>query len=127
MEVLFFPSSYQLISQLLVTDTVVAVEGRLSRGKDTPELHGQKMTAPDVRDVGSVPLAISMPSTRCTPPVVEQLREVLRTHPGTSEVRLNLMTRGSTKVLKLDDRLRVTQSPALIADLKQLLGPGCVQ
>ena len=68
-----------------------------------------------------------MPSTRCTPPVVEQLREVLRTHPGTSEVRLNLMTRGSTKVLKLDDRLRVTQSPALIADLKQLLGPGCVQ
>ena len=70
---------------------------------------------------------MSVCRVRSSAPVVDQLREVLRTHPGTSEVRLNLMTRGSTKVLKLDDRLRVTQSPSLIADLKQLLGPGCLQ
>jgi len=29
-------------------------------------------------------------------------------------------------VVKLDDKLRVTPSPSLLADLKQLLGPGCV-
>ena len=72
------------------------------------------------------PIEIALPATRCTPPVVEQLNDVLRTHPGVTEVRLLLKTRGSTKVLRLDDRLRVTSSPALIADLKQLLGPGCV-
>jgi len=43
-----------------------------------------------------------------------------------SEVRLKLLARESTKVMRLDDRLRVTPSPALFADLKQLLGPGCV-
>jgi DNA polymerase-3 subunit alpha len=58
--------------------------------------------------------------------VVEQLKDVLRTHPGMTEVRLLLRTRQSTTVLRLDDRLRVAASPALIADLKQLLGPGCV-
>jgi DNA polymerase-3 subunit alpha len=27
--------------------------------------------------------------------------------------------------VKLDDKLRVRPSPSLLADLKQLLGPGC--
>lgn len=127
LDVLLFPSSYQLAAPLLIEDSIVTVKGRLSRQKDTPEMHGQEVSAPDVRDAEAGPLTISMPLTRCTPPVVEQLKEVLRTHPGMTEVRLNLLSRNSTKVLRLDDRLRVTPSPALIADLKQLLGPGCVR
>jgi DNA polymerase-3 subunit alpha len=69
---------------------------------------------------------ISLPSTRCTAPVVEQLRDVLGSHPGMTEVQLRLMTRSSTTVMRLDDRLRVTPSSALFADLKHLLGPGCL-
>ena len=71
-------------------------------------------------------MSVTLPSTRCTPPVVEQLKEVLRTHPGVTEVRLRLVMRDKTRVLRLGDRLRVTPSPALYADLKQLLGPGCL-
>ena len=71
-------------------------------------------------------MVISLPSTRCTPPVVEQLKDVLGTHPGVTEVRLRLMTKTSTTVLKLDDRLRVTPGPPLWADLKALLGPNCL-
>jgi DNA polymerase-3 subunit alpha len=67
-----------------------------------------------------------MPSTRCTTPVVEQLKEVLGTHPGVTEVRLRLMTKTSTTVMRLDDRLRVEPTPALFADLKALLGPHCL-
>ena len=69
---------------------------------------------------------ISLPSTRCTPPTVAQLRDVLRTHPGVTEVRLRLLSREKTTVMRLDDGLRVAPSPALFADLKQLLGPGCL-
>jgi DNA polymerase-3 subunit alpha len=43
-----------------------------------------------------------------------------------TEVRLRLMTRSSTTVMRLDDRLRVSASPALFADLKALLGPNCL-
>ena len=60
------------------------------------------------------------------PPVVDQLRDVLGTHPGVTEVRLRLMTRTSTTVMRLDDRLRVAATPALFADLKALLGPHCL-
>jgi DNA polymerase-3 subunit alpha len=43
-----------------------------------------------------------------------------------TEVQLRLLTRSSTTLMRLDDRLRVSPSPALFADLKQLLGPGCL-
>ena len=58
--------------------------------------------------------------------MIEQLREVLSTHPGLTEVRLRLLARNGTTVMRLDDRLRVAPSPELYADLKQLLGPGCL-
>jgi DNA polymerase-3 subunit alpha len=125
-DVLLFPSSYQLASPYLVEDAILTVKGRLSRSKDQPELHGQEVTVPDLSDGPSGPVVISLPSTRCTPPVIEQLKDVLGTHPGLTEVRLRLLTRDATKVMRLDDRLRVSPSPALFADLKQLLGPGCL-
>jgi DNA polymerase-3 subunit alpha len=125
-DVLLFPSAYQLASTLLTEDAIVTVKGRLSRSKDQPELHGQEVSVPDLADGPSGPVVITMPSTRCTMPVVEQLKDVLGTHPGVTEVRLRLMTKTSTTVMKLDDRLRVAASPALFADLKALLGPHCL-
>ncbi|QNN53076.1 DNA polymerase III subunit alpha [Nocardioides mesophilus] len=125
-DVLLFPSAYQLASTLLIEDAIVTVKGRVSRSKDQPELHGQEVSVPDLSEGPSGPVVISMPSTRCTPPVVEQLKEVLGTHPGVTEVRLRLMTKTATTVLRLDDRLRVAPSPELFADLKALLGPHCL-
>ncbi|MDX6325080.1 MAG: polymerase subunit alpha, partial [Nocardioidaceae bacterium] len=125
-DVLLFPSAYQLASTLLTEDTIITVKGRLSRQKDQPEIHGQEVSVPDLAQGSSGPVVISLPSTRCTPPVVDQLKDVLGTHPGVTEVRLRLMTRTSTTVMRLDDRLRVSASPALFADLKALLGPHCL-
>ncbi|HEX6148257.1 DNA polymerase III subunit alpha [Nocardioides sp.] len=126
-DVLLFPSSYQLASTYLNEDAIITVRGRLSRSKDQPEVHAQEVTVPDLTDGPSGPVVISLPSTRCTAPVIDQLKEVLGTHPGVTEVQLKLLSRDSTKVLRLADGLRVTPSPALFADLKQLLGPGCLQ
>jgi DNA polymerase-3 subunit alpha len=125
-DVLLFPSAYQLASTLLAEDAIVTVKGRLSRSKDQPELHGQEVSLPDLTDGPSGPVVISLPSTRCTAPVIEQLKDVLGTHPGVTEVRLRLMTKTQTTVMRLDDRLRVTPSQSLFADLKALLGPGCL-
>ncbi|WP_323792721.1 DNA polymerase III subunit alpha [Nocardioides sp.] len=128
-EVLLFPSSYQLASPYLIEDAIVRVKGQLSRDKEQPELRGQELTVPDLSTGPggpTGPVTISLPSTRCTAPVIEQLKDVLGAHPGLTEVRLRLLARESTKVMRLDDRLRVTPTSALFADLKQLLGPGCL-
>jgi len=125
-DVLLFPSAYQLASTLLTEDAIITVKGRLSRSKDQPELHGQEVSLPDLSTGPTGPVVITLPSTRCTAPVVEQLKDVLGTHPGMTEVRLRLMTKTATTVLRIDDRLRVSPTPALFADLKALLGPHCL-
>jgi len=63
---------------------------------------------------------------KCVGPVVEQLREVLRTHPGPTQVHLRLCGNQRTTVVRLDNKLGVSPSPALLGDLKQLLGPACM-
>ncbi len=125
-DVLLFPSAYQSASMLLNEDAILTVKGRLSRSKDQPELHGLDVSVPDLAQGPAGPVVVTLPSTRCTPPVVEQLKEVLGTHPGVTEVRLRLMTKTSTTVMRLDDHLRVSTSPSLYADLKALLGPNCL-
>jgi DNA polymerase III subunit alpha len=125
-DVLLFPSAYQTSSTLLNEDAIVTVKGRLSRSKDQPELHGLEVSVPDLAQGPAGPVLVTLPSTRCTPPVVDQLKEVLAAHPGVTEVRLRLMTKTATTVMRLDDRLRVAASPALFADLKALLGPHCL-
>ncbi|HEU5455688.1 MAG TPA: DNA polymerase III subunit alpha, partial [Nocardioides sp.] len=125
-DVLLFPSAYQLASTYLTEDAIITVKGRLSRSKDQPEMHAIEVTVPDLSEGPAGPVVINLPSTRCTPPVVGQLKDVLGTHPGMTEVQLRLLARNATTVMRLDDRLRVTPSPALFADLKALLGPHCL-
>ncbi len=125
-EVNFFPGTYSLLSTMLIEDTLLIVDGNLDLSKEQPSVRGRSVTAPDVTHGSTGPLVITLPATRCTPPVVDQLKDVLRTHPGSTEVRLKLQARAQTTLLRLGDDLRVEPSSALSADLKQLLGPGCL-
>jgi DNA polymerase III subunit alpha len=126
-EVLFFPQTYQAVSHVLAEDLVVVVKGRVNRRDDIPTIYAQELTVPDVEtaEIGG-PVVLSLPVTRCTAPVVERLKDVLATHPGVTEVHLKLTQTGRATVMRLDDALRVTPSPALFGDLKALLGPSCL-
>ena len=123
-----FPATYQTAATVLIEDSVVLVRGRVRReGDDGVQLMALEVTAPDLsRGTANGPVVISVPTLRVTPPVVDQLKEVLASHPGAAEVHLRLHSAGRTMVMKLDERLRVTPTPALMADLKALLGPACL-
>ena len=125
-EVMFFPATYQLYALQLVEDAVVVVRGRLDRRDDSPQVIAAELTLPDVTVAASGPVVVNLPTIRCTPPLVERLKEVLRTHPGVTEVHLRLTGTGRTTLMRLDDSLRVTPSTALMGDLKALLGPACL-
>jgi DNA polymerase III subunit alpha len=125
-EVLLFPKAYEAVSTVLATDTVVKIKGRVKVEDDVVSLNASELSLPDITDVRSEPVVISLSAARCTPQVVQQLREVLAAHPGLTEVRLRLRSADKTTVMKLDERLRVTPSPPLMADLKALLGPSCL-
>jgi DNA polymerase-3 subunit alpha len=125
-EVMMFSSAYQLAAHLLVNDAIILMKGRLRRRDDRVELSGSDVTVPDLTEGPTGPVVISMPVNRCTPPLVEQLRDVLKSHPGMTEVQLRLQARQKTTVMRIGDRFRVTPTPSLMADLKALLGPSCL-
>ncbi len=125
-EVLFFPKTWAEVSEKVVRDQIVVVKGRISRRDDTPSLFASEVTIPELTEGPRGPVLVSLPAARCTPPVVERLREVLGSHPGTTEVQLKLLNGGRETVLRLDQGLRVRPSTALMGDIKALLGPTSV-
>jgi len=125
-EVMFFGETYLAYSTILAEDTVVTLRGRVRRRDDTMQLQAMEVSLPDVSASPDGPVTVSLPSVRCTQPVVERLREILRTHPGASEVHLKLTEPGRATVMRLEDTLRVERTPALFGDLKALLGPSCL-
>ncbi|MEU7744896.1 DNA polymerase III subunit alpha [Nonomuraea sp. NPDC049158] len=125
-EVLIFPSAYQLSSTILAEDALVFVKGRLDKREDVAKIIAMEVTVPDLSREPGGPLLVSLPLTRCTPSVVGRLKEILAAHPGTSEVHLQVYDGSRTTVMRVGDGLRVAPSGALMGDLKQLLGPACL-
>ncbi|HET6817084.1 MAG TPA: DNA polymerase III subunit alpha [Mycobacteriales bacterium] len=121
-EVLFFPSTYETCGIHLAEDAVVLVRGRLDKHEDVPRLIAMDVSVPDITEPVRGPVTITLAANRCTPPMVERLKDVLATHPGTTEVRLQVQAGAKMTVLRLDDRLRVTPNSGLMAELKALLG-----
>ncbi len=125
-DVMFFSNSYATHGVNLVEDRVVAIRGRVDKREERARISALDLTMPDLNKTPTGPLTISMEMSRCTPPVIERMKEILRSHPGAREVHLQLDENGKLTTLKLDEGLRVTSSPSLSADLKTVLGPDCL-
>ncbi|MGH3993168.1 MAG: OB-fold nucleic acid binding domain-containing protein, partial [Pseudonocardiaceae bacterium] len=126
-EVLFFPKTYSVVGMNVAEDAIVLIKARVARRDDRISLIVNDLVAPDLAAArADQPVRVIMPAARCTPPLVARLRDVLGAHPGTTEVQLSLVNGTRRHILKLDERLRVSPTPALMGDLKALLGPGCL-
>ena len=79
---LFFPQTYQLVSTHVVEDAVVIIKGRLDKREDVPRLVASEVRVPDLSEGPRGPVVIQLPVSKCVPPVVERLKDVLAAHPG---------------------------------------------
>ena len=82
------------------------------------------MSMPDITGGPTGPLVISLPASQVTPPIVERMKEILKSHPGKREVHLHVVEQSKTTTLRID--ALVTSSPSLSADLKAILGVECI-
>ena len=110
----------------LVEDRIVVIRGRVDKREEEVKMMALDLSMPDISAAPTGPLIISMETARCTAPVVDRIKEILRSHPGKREVHLKLDDGKKSMVLKIGDELRVTASPSLSADLKTILGPDCL-
>ena len=125
-DVMFYSNYYQKHAMNLVEDRIVVIRGRVDKREEQVKMMALDLSTPDISAAPTGPLIISMETMRCTPPVVDRIKEILRSHPGKREVHLKLDDGKKSMVLKIGDELRVTASPSLSADLKSILGPDCL-
>jgi DNA polymerase-3 subunit alpha len=125
-DVRFFSNSYQQHALNLIEDRIVVVRGRIDKKEETPQVTAIDLSIPDVNQAPIGPFIIKLEAERCTPPVVDRMKEILRSHPGTREVHLKIEGGAKNTILRLDDGLKITASPSLSADLKSILGPDCL-
>lgn len=125
-ETLFFPNTYEVIGQYIAEDAIVVVKGRVDRRDDIPRIMAMDMSLPDIStSTTNKAVTLTIPVTRCTPPLVERLKETLVLHPGDAEVHVKLLNGSRTTLLRLGP-VRVAATTALMADLKSVLGPANV-
>jgi DNA polymerase III subunit alpha len=99
----------------------------VNRRDDRVSLIANDLAVPELASAeAGAPVKVSLRTELCTPERVAKLKEVLTHHPGVSEVHLHLVYGTRITPMRLDDALRVTNSSALMGDLKALLGPGCL-
>jgi DNA polymerase-3 subunit alpha len=123
-EVLFFSNVYNQYALTLTEDRVVTVRGRFERRDDVVRFTALEMKSLDISAGPVGPLMISLPISQCTPPIVDRMKEILRSHPGKREVHMQIDDQGVLTTMKID--ALVTASPSLSADLKSILGPDCL-
>ncbi len=125
-EVFFFPKTYLTVSTMLTQDSVVVVRGRVSRRDDSLSLYASDLTMPDISDGPRGPVVLTLDNRRATSGKIEELKSVLSSHPGVTEVRLRLVNGNRLTTMKIHDSYRVNPTEALYGDLKVILGPRCL-
>jgi DNA polymerase-3 subunit alpha len=121
-EVWVFPRTMLDVAHLLADDVVVCVKGRLDNREDQPKLICMDLKRPELTADGAQPLHLDIPVHALTDSRVDRLKQLLVDHPGPSPVFLHV----GSKCIRLDGRFRVDTSNGLVAELRVLLGAGCL-
>ena len=118
-EVMVFPRTMQECGYNLIDDAVVSVRARVDDRDDVPKLIAMDIKRLEINVQGSgPPIRIQLPEVGVRPERIHELREMLRSHPGDSEVFVHF----GNQVLRLPGEFRVDPSTRLFAELRVLLG-----
>jgi DNA polymerase-3 subunit alpha len=121
MEVWVFPRTMAEVGHLLADDAVVCVKGRLDTREEAPKLICMELRRPElVAGDAAEPLHVHLPLHALSDQRVDQLRNLLREHPGPAPVVVHL----GDKRLRLPGEFAVDTSRGLPAGLRELFGPG---
>lgn len=123
-EVMLFPSKMAEHGHKLVDDAIVVIRGRLEKSDDLPKFFAQDIDVFDTAYVqAAAPVRLQLPVHAHDPRKLDELKGLLREHPGDSEVYLHLEDR---QVIRLPDTFTVNTGNGLVAELRVLLGPDAV-
>jgi DNA polymerase-3 subunit alpha len=126
-EVIAFPETYQRSAALIESGTLVLVRGKLERDDESVRLLASEIAPLDsVRErvAREVKIRLKAPADG----VLQALLDIVSRHRGDRKVSFELETAGHLRVrMDVSSQIRVRPSPALIAEVEQVVGVGTVE
>ncbi len=125
-EVMVFPKTMQLYNELLASDAIVTVKGRVDGREDTPKLMALDITRPEIHIDSGPPVRLRVRVGALTDERVVRLREILAAHPGDSPVFVHLVGAEKETILQLGDDFCCSSANGMFAELRILFGADCI-
>jgi DNA polymerase-3 subunit alpha len=126
-EVIAFPETYQRSAALIESGTLVLVRGKLERDDESVRVLASEIAPLDsVRErvAREVKIRLKAPADG----VLQALLDIVSRHRGDRKVSFELETAGHLRVrMDVSSQIRVRPSPALIAEVEQVVGVGTVE
>ncbi|MGH3770604.1 MAG: DNA polymerase III subunit alpha [Pseudonocardiaceae bacterium] len=125
-EVLFFAKSYSVLSEQLVTDTAVAIQGRVNWRDDKISVFGSSVIPLDISDAeknpgGAPPFMLRVEASQLDQEAAVELRSTLVANKGDTPLHI-LLCHGTRKTEIAIEDYPVTVSSALLGELKSIRG-----
>ena len=126
-EVIAFPDTYQRSAALIESGTLVLVRGKLERDDESVRVLASEIAPLDsVRErvTREVKIRLKAPANG----VLRALLDIVSRHRGDRKVSFEVETAGHLRVrMDVSSQIRVRPSPALIAEVEQVVGAGSVE
>ncbi len=132
---LFVRDAASEVAEVIEVDRVVVIRGRVDKGeggKLSLVVHEAESFEPGADEVAAArakasqsagPLVLRVNAAEFGAGLIEELKSLFGDFPGENEVLLEMRTREGIRRLRFGTDYRVAPSPALRAELDQLLGP----
>ncbi|GAB4248849.1 MAG: DNA polymerase III subunit alpha [Thermoleophilia bacterium] len=125
-EMLCFPPFYTENKELLQEDTVLKVRGRVDRKDETETKLLPYEITPFRPKTGLEPVRLTLDGEAFPEGTLQDLKAVLSRFPGACPVEATIATSAGSCLLRFGERYKVDPQTSLFAELKCLLGDGCV-
>ncbi len=128
-EIVVFPSIFEEVRDLFPSDNPVIVEGKNQRKENGTSIIADKIIPIDDAEkiwASTMLLRIGTASDNIETPA--KVMDILKRYPGKCKVYIKLLIAGQSETtIELDEKTLVNIEPALILDLKSLLGHNGVE
>ncbi|MEO7996131.1 MAG: DNA polymerase III subunit alpha [Gemmatimonadaceae bacterium] len=126
-EVLVFPERWSVISDRVRPDIPVLLKGGYSRrdqgAEDATFIVDSVTRFAEVRASGDLAVALDLSSeVDLLPSVMEDVRVVIDTHPGSAPLELRWTENGGKAIRFRSKTLTIAASPVILSDLRAILG-----
>ncbi len=128
-EATVFSRVYTSVSDLLVEDNLVFIQGQVQKDEQSVKILAEKVVAMDkAEETWTASIHFNVEMSRTDRDALEQLNAILKKHSGTCRAYLHLHSPEKTdSIIALPDSMRLKAGGALVREVNELLGYNAVE